>query len=179
MSLRMPLRPVLVCTALLVVAQGGFAQIKVAIVNSQAAIAGTSEVKKADAQMQVTFKPRLDEIQALQKEIDALSNQLQSGKLTPQQENDVNNLGKRKQTDLQRKQDDYQADIKAFSDEVLQKTGGKMQAVVKKLAEEKGYDVVLEVGTTLYFKAALDITADVIAAYDKANPVAPAPPAGK
>jgi outer membrane protein len=42
--------------------------------------------------------------------------------------------------------------------------------VVKKLAEEKGYDVVVDVSQTLYFKPALDITPDALAAYNKAYP---------
>jgi outer membrane protein len=174
----MPIGPMMVCSALLVVAQGGFAQAKVAVVNMQAAVLGTAEIKKADAQMQATFKPRSDEIQNLQKEIEALSAQLQSGKLNDQQANDVTVLGKRRQTELQRKQDDFNADVQAYQNEVLQKAGAKMQAVVKKLAEEKGYDLVVEATTAIFFKAAMDITNDAIAAYDKANPVAAAP-AGK
>jgi len=122
--------------------------------------------------MQTRFKPRQDEIQNLQKEIESLSNQLQSGKLNAQQENDVTVQGKRKQTELQRKQDDFTADAQAFRDEVLQKIGAKMQVVVKKLAEDKGYDLVLEATSAIFFKGALDITADAIAAYDKANPAA-------
>jgi outer membrane protein len=178
MFCRMPLRPLLVCSALIVAAQAGFAQAKVAVVNLQVAVSGTAEVKKADAQMQATFKPRQDEIIQLQKEIDALSQQIQSGKLTPQQESDVTSLGKRKQTDLQRKQDDFNADAQAFRDDVLQKCTTKMAAIVKKLAEEKGYDLVVEGSVSLYFKPTLDITNDAIAAYDKANPVT-ATPAGK
>jgi len=45
-----------------------------------------------------------------------------------------------------------------------------MSDVIKKIAEERGLDVVVDVGNTLYFKPALEITADVIAAFDKANP---------
>jgi outer membrane protein len=41
---------------------------------------------------------------------------------------------------------------------------------VKKLAEEKGLDVVVDVNSTIYFKAALEITTDAIAAYDRAYP---------
>jgi len=178
MSFRMPIGPMMVCSALLVVAQGGFAQTKVAVVNMEAAVLGTAELKKADAQMQAQFKPKQDELLNLQKEIDALSAQLQSGKLSPQQESEVTALGKRKQTDFQRKQDDFNADVQAYRDEVLQKSSTKMQAVVKKLAEEKGYDFVLQAGATVFFKGALDITNDAIAAYDKANPAAAAP-AGK
>jgi len=100
--------------------------------------------------------------------------------LNDQQQIEVTSLGKRKQTDLQRRQDDFNADVQAYRDEVLQKGAAKMQAVVKKLAEEKGYDLVVEATTAIYFKTAMDITTEAIAAYDKANPVAAAaPPAGK
>ena len=48
----------------------------------------------------------------------------------------------------------------------------------KKLAEEKGYDIVVDAPYAPYFKASLEITNDLIAAYDKAYPAA-APPAKK
>ncbi len=46
-----------------------------------------------------------------------------------------------------------------------------MHDVVQKLATEKGYDVVIEMASTLAFKPALEITKDAVAAYDKAYPV--------
>ena len=45
-----------------------------------------------------------------------------------------------------------------------------MQAVIQKLAEEKGVDVVMDASQTLYFKPVLDLTTEAIAAYNKANP---------
>ena len=45
-----------------------------------------------------------------------------------------------------------------------------MQEVVKKLAEEKGIDVVVDISNTVYFKPALEMTTESIAAYDKAYP---------
>jgi outer membrane protein len=47
---------------------------------------------------------------------------------------------------------------------------------VKKIAEEKAYDLVVDIstGTAVYFKPAMEITNDAIAAYDKAYPVAAA-----
>jgi outer membrane protein len=50
-----------------------------------------------------------------------------------------------------------------------------MGEVVKKLAEERGIDLVIEEQATAYFKPTMDITADATAAYDKAHPVAAAP----
>ena len=46
-----------------------------------------------------------------------------------------------------------------------------MGEVVKKLAEEKGYDLVVDISNTIYFKPALEITTDALAAYNKAYPV--------
>jgi Skp family chaperone for outer membrane proteins len=45
-----------------------------------------------------------------------------------------------------------------------------MSDVVKKLADEKGYDLVVEASAAVFFKTALDITKDAIAEYDKAYP---------
>ena len=172
MSLRMGLRPLVVCSALFVFSQLASAQAKVAVVNLQRAVFECAEIKKADAEMQAKFKPRQDEIDKLQKEIAAISQQLQAsnGKLTPQAETDLNLQGQKKQRDLQRLTDDLQADAQAYRNDVLDKSSKKMTEVVKKLAEEKGYDVVVNSSTTLYFKPAMEITNEVIAAYDKAYP---------
>jgi outer membrane protein len=50
-----------------------------------------------------------------------------------------------------------------------------MQEVVKKLAEEKGLDLVVDTSNTIYFKPAMDITNEAIAAYDKQYPLAKTP----
>jgi len=54
-----------------------------------------------------------------------------------------------------------------------------MNKVIKNVPEAKGLDLVVDTQTAHYFKPALDITTEVIAAYDKAYPVAGAAPAGK
>jgi outer membrane protein len=168
----MGIRPALVCAALSLLPQFASAQLKVGVINLQRAVFESAEIKKADAQMQATFKPRQDKIDALNKEIAALSQQLQAGngKLTPQAESDLQSQGQRKQRDLQRLTDDLQADATAYRNDVLSKSSEKMQAVVKKLAEEKGLDLVVDASTALYYKEAMDITKDAIAAYDKAYP---------
>ena len=155
------------------------AQPKVAVVNMQAAVYGSAEIKKADADMQAKFKPRQDRIQQLQQEIAGIAQQLQTnaGKLTPQAEADLQADGQKKQRDFQRMQDDLNADAEQFKNEILSRLTQKMSEVVKKLAEEKGLDLVVDTTTAVYFKANMDITTDAIAAYDKAYPVAAAPAA--
>jgi len=149
------------------------AQVKVGIINSQKAMLDTAELKKAQADMENKFKPRQTRIDTLNKEIAALQTQLQSmaGKLTPQAEQDMVNQGQRKQKDLQRLSEDLQADVERERQDILSRSSQRMQEVVNKLAEEKGLDLVVDVGNTVYFKPALEITKDATAAYDKTYPL--------
>jgi len=182
MSLRMGIRPLLVCSALLVASQAAFSQAKVAVINMQKAIFDTAEIKKANDEMQATFKPRQDKINQLNSEIQALADQLQKGgdKLTPQQQTDMQYSGQKKQRDLKNMTDDLNADAEAFRNDILQKTSAKMADVVKKLAEEKGIDLVVEGQAAIYAKPTIDLTADATTAYDKTYPAkAAAAPAAK
>jgi len=177
------LRPLLVCSALFAVAQVAPAQSKVAVINLQKALFETAEIKKAEADMQATFLPRQQQARKLQEDLQSITQKLQGdpGKLTQQAEFDLNAEGKRKQVELTRINEDLQADSEKMRTDILTKSSDKMQAVVKKLAEEKGYDLVVDTQVALFFKPAMDITGDATAAYDKTYPVAPAaaPPAKK
>ena len=149
------------------------AQQKLAIINSQLAVSDTAEIKKAQAELEAKFKPRQSEMEKLQKEIADLQNQLQTsgGKLTPQAEQNIQIQGQRKQREFQRLQEDLQGDVDRERNDILQRVGGRMQEVVRKLAEERALDVVVDVSNTVYYKPALEITKEATAAYDKAYPV--------
>ena len=178
MNLRMGLGPLMVCSALLGVAQMASAQPKITVINLQRAVLESAEIKKADADMQARYKPRSAAIEQLQKDIAGIAQQLQTnaGKFTPQAEADLTAQGQKKQRDLQRLQEDLQADVDRERNEVLQKAATKMSDIVKKISEEKGYDLVVDMSVAIFFKPAMEITNDAIAAYDKAYPAAPAPP---
>ena len=149
------------------------AQLKVAVINSQKAIIETAEIKKAQNEMMAKYKPRQDALDQAQRELNDIQAQLQSsqGKLSPAGEADLEARGQRKQREAQRLSEDLQADVDRERQEILQRAGAHMTEVVKKLAEEKGLDLVVDVTTTLFFKPTLEITNDAIAAYDKAYPV--------
>jgi outer membrane protein len=178
MSFRMALKPLMVSTALFVFVQVAAAQAKVAVINLQKAVLESAEIKAASAAMEARYKPRVTQVEQVDKEIAAISQNLQTnqGKLTAQAETELNAQGTRKQRDVQRLRDDLQADVERDRNEILQKAALKMTDVLKKLADEKGYDIVVDAPYAPYFKAALDITPDLIAAFDKAYPAAaPAP----
>ena len=148
------------------------AQVKVAIVDAQGALAATAEVKKIQTDLEAKYKARNDEYQRLQKELQAIQAQLSLGdKLTPQAQSDLTVQSTRKQREWQRVGEDLQADVDRERNDILTKTSAKLKQVIEKMAAEKGFDLVVDAADTVYFKPALDITKEVTAAYDKANPV--------
>jgi outer membrane protein len=165
------IRASLVCFALVPLSSVASAQLKVAVVNTQQALLQSDELKKASAELEKKYKPRQDAILKLQQELQAIEQQISSGKLTPQAQAEAQAQGQRKQRDAQRLSDDAQQEFDRDRQEILGKSGAKMQDVIKKLAEEKGLDIVLDTSQTLFSKPTMDITTDVLAAYNKANPV--------
>src|SRR5438874_227432 len=141
------LRLFLVCSALFLMAKSGSAQVKVAVINLQRAVLESEEIQKVSVAMEAKYKPRQQDLKKIQQQLQA-----GSGKLTPQAEADLTSQGQRKQRDFQRMSDDLQADVNAERNDILGKSTQKMAEVVKKLAEEKGYDVVVDVSNTVYFK---------------------------
>lgn len=161
-----------VCVGLFLVASLSSAQTKIAVINLQKAVLESAEIQKASATLEGKYKPRQQDMEKVQKDLQNIQQQLQAnqGKFTPQAEADLVAQGQRKQRELQRMTDDLQADVDRERNEILGKSTQRMQEVVKKLAEEKGYDVVVDISNTIYYKPALEITADALAAYNKAYP---------
>jgi len=164
------IRTASLCLAIAFFSNLAHAQLKIGVINVQTALANTDELKKASAELQKKYQPRTDEMEKLQKDLEAIDAQLNGGKLTPDQQADLQAQGTRKQRDQQRMSDDMNADIDKDRQDILSKMSQKMQDVINKLAADKGLDMIIEASQTLYSKPALDLTADATAAYNKANP---------
>jgi outer membrane protein len=169
--LRISLLPALAACALgLLVPAQAPAQVKVATINMQRAVLEANEIKKAANEMQAKFKPRQDQLERLQKEMATIQAQLQGSQMTPNQQADLTAEGQRKQREATRIQEDLQADVERERTEILQRSSQRMAEIVKKLSEDKGLDLVVDTSTTVFFKPALEITEEAIAAYNKAYP---------
>lgn len=160
-------------TLLFAMSVSALAQSKVAIINLQKAVLDTAEIQKAQKDLEARYKPRQEKAEALQKELQTIQTQLQTmaGKLTPQAEQDLNIQGQRKQRELQRITEDLQGDVDRERQDILGRSAQRMNDIVKKLSETKGLDVVVDVTNAVYFKPALEITAEATAEYNKAYPV--------
>lgn len=146
------------------------AQVKVGIINMQRAVLETEEIKKAAADMQTKFKPRQDQLDKLQKEMADIQAKLQSQQVPPSAQVDLTAEGQRKQREAQRISEDLQADVERERTGILQRASQRMAEVVKKLAEDKGFDVIVDTTTTVFYKPALEVTEEAMAAYNKAYP---------
>ncbi len=148
------------------------AQTKMAVINIQQAVLDTAEIKKASSDLETKYKPKQAALETVRKELEDIQAKLQQGggKMPPQTQADLNAQGTRKQRELQRMSQDLQEEVDAVRNEILSSSGKRMQEVVRKLAEERGMDVVVDAGSTLYVKPVLDLTKDAVAAFDKAYP---------
>ena len=143
---------------------------KVAIINAQKSVADTADIKKAQAALESKYRPRTQAIDSLQKELTSIQQQLGAANVDPNRAAQLRADGTLKQKELQRLSEDLQADVNNERQDILGRAGRQMTDIVKKIAEDRGIDVVIDISNTLYFKPSLDLTAEATAAYDKAYP---------
>ena len=143
---------------------------KVAIINAQKAVADTQEMKKTQVALEAKYRPRTQQIQSLQNQIQNIQQQLSTPNLSPDREAQLRSDGTLKQKQLQRLSEDLQSDLNNERQDILGRAGRLMTDVVKKIAEARGIDIVIDITNTIYYKPALDITAEATSLYDKAYP---------
>lgn len=143
---------------------------RVAIINAQKAVADTQEIKKDQAALEAKFRPRQQAIATLQNDLQNLQQQMNAPNVTPERQAQIQQEGQDKQKQLKRMTEDLQADVNQERQDILGHAGSQMQEVLKTLAQQRGIDVIIDISNTLYYKPALDITAEATTAYDKAYP---------
>jgi outer membrane protein len=154
------------------------AQSKIGVINIQAAIANTAEGKKVMADLQTKYKPRQQELERLQQEIQAIQDQLtkQSATLSEEEQGRLSRDAEEKQKLLKRSADDAQSDFNHDRDEGINRIGQKMVHIINEYASQNGFTLVLDDAQIPIYYASKDIeiTQEIIKRYDAANPVADA-----
>lgn len=152
---------------------------KIATINMQEALAGTTDGKKAIADLRAKFGPRDQDFQKRGQDLQAKQEQYRKTQATLSEEQktkmeaDISVM----QRNLQRDSDDAQADMQQEEQKMVQELGGKIMAVVNKYATDNQYTMVFDVSgqpnNIMFASSAVDITRDIIALYDKAAPTTP------
>jgi outer membrane protein len=150
---------------------------KIGIINIQEAIATTAEGKKALGDIQTKFRPRQQDLQRQQQELQAIQDQLQKGAntLSDEEQRRLNRDYEEKQKFFKRTADDADSDYRAEGQDVIQRIGKKMVPIISDYAQHNGYALVFDPAAAqvpVYFiDKGIDVTEEVIKRYDAANPV--------
>jgi outer membrane protein len=149
------------------------APLKVGVVSLQKALEGTAELKQAEIDLRTKFGPRQDQLAEMEKDLAKMQQDYSGnqGKYNDAALAELNQKIQRRQLQLQRNSQALQEEVNRDRQDVLQRIGKNLQDVIKKVADEKGLDLVVDSTAALFSKPAMDISADVTVAYDKAFPV--------
>lgn len=159
---------------------------KVAVIAFQAAVTQTYEFQRDIADLQKKYDPRRVQIKTLSDEVDTLTKQLQAqgAQLSDAERNSRARTLDEKKKELDRDTQDAQTDFQADMQQVINDVAGKVGTLLSDYADKHGYTLVLDAGdqqsqTVLYAVPAMDITKEIIEAYNtKSGIPAPAPNQG-
>jgi outer membrane protein len=161
---------------------------KVGVISMQEAIVKTKDGQSAAQQLDAKFQPRQKEFDRRQNELAQLQDQFNKGGSVLSEEKRtglLRDIDQKKKT-LERDVADAKDELAATEQDAFQGVGQRIKTLLDKYAKDGGYAVILDYGnqaaSILYASTAIDVTQDIIALYDKANPVsssAATPSAGK
>jgi outer membrane protein len=159
---------------------------KIGVVNIQQAIQECAEGKKEIDALQQKFAPKQVELKQLSDDVENLKKQYQAqaDKLSDEEKNSRAKAIDTKQKSLQRNYEDAQTEFQQAEQDVINRIGSKMVAVLEKYANANGFAVVLDVSNpqtspVLWATQGTVITKELVDAYDKANPAGATAPATK
>ena len=159
-------------TALCLIATGLFAQqsTKIGIVDTMKIANESKEGKRIQASLKAFRDQKQNEITSKEAELKALEEKIKDPKFADDKKDEY-------RSQYNEKMYQYQAFAKASQDEMESRTEkqqqefqGKLQGVISKYAQAKGYSLLIEKGICLFNADALDATAEVIAEMNKAYP---------
>jgi outer membrane protein len=170
--------PLLVALAVLLAPGAAHAQMKIAIIDLQRAVGDTEDGLKMKSRLQELWDTRQSEYEAKEKDYGKAKDELE--KLAKDGKTAEAELRK-KYASLEKQALELQAQSLGFRQEMQKKQNelmmpilGKLQALVRQLATQEQYDLVLAKEAAPYFRADLEITDKVISMYNASAPAAPA-----
>src|SRR5215475_4735375 len=151
---------------------------KIVIVNFERAVVESAEGKKASEKFNVTFKAKQEDLEKRQKDIDDSTKKLQNGArtLTDAAKADIQRDIDRKNTELQRLNEDAQKELQSLRDELLRPIAEKATALMNALAAEQGYTLVVDISNPqsniVFWDPKRDVTSELVKRIDAAPPAA-------
>lgn len=143
---------------------------KIGIVDTMKIANESKEGKRIQATLKTYRDQKQNEINAKEAELKALEEKIKDPKFADDKKDEY-------RSQYNEKMYQYQAFAKAAQDEMEGRTEkmqgefqGKLQQIISKYAQAKGFSLIVEKGICLFNADSLDATADVIAEMNKAYP---------
>ncbi|HSA92533.1 MAG TPA: OmpH family outer membrane protein [Terriglobales bacterium] len=159
---------------------------KVGVINFNAAIALCNEGQRDFGGLQKKFEPKQAELQNMSKELEDLKKQLttQSDKMNDDARANLSRTIEQKQKTLQRAVEDARTEFQTQQNEIAERIYRKLGEVLVTYAKNNEFSLVLKYDESdqqnplLWWQPTVDITQDIISAYNAVSGVpAPPPPA--
>jgi len=157
------------------------AQMRVAVVDTQRAVMETEDGLRAQATLKKLFDKRQRELDQKQKDLQKEREEIEKNRAQL-----TNEAMAKRVENWQREMAQVQAVFVEYNKELQQKQNEltspivqKTVGIIRRLATQEGYDLVLERQAATYFRSDLDLTDKVITLYNRGDSAAPpAAPAG-
>lgn len=148
------------------------AQVKIAVVDTQRAINECEAGKKAQVKLrrkadkwQAELKKLQDQVRKLREELENAAMMLKpEAKLRKEREFD------RMAKELRERAQDAERELAQGKREYFEPIVQNIAKVIKQIGQEGNYSLIIDTRTVIYWPKSVDVTAQVIAAYDKQFP---------
>jgi outer membrane protein len=154
--------------ALLAIATFAFAEMKIGIINPQLVLQNSIKGKEVVEKLRSLNMSKQKKYEAMQKEIETLEKEILSPALNPETRDKKSMDLQNKRTDIKRFAEDAQKESMAMQQKEFESLQRELMPIIEKIAKANGYSLVLDLNTAgvTFFEPAIDVTDQVIKAYD-------------
>ncbi len=154
--------------ALLAVTTFVFAEMKIGIINPQLVLQNSVKGKEVIEKLRSLNMSKQKRYETMQKEIETLEKDILSPALNAETRDKKSMDLQNKRIEIKRFAEDAQKDSMAMQQAEFEKLQRELMPIIEKIAKANGYTLVLDLNTAgvTFFEPAIDVTDQVIKAYD-------------
>jgi outer membrane protein len=147
---------------LLFMANVGFADLKIGVVNIPAVLEKAPQAEKAKKRLEQEFKPRDNQLVSQQKEIQGMEEKLNKNStvMSDSERNKMENEIQNKRRDAKRSQQEFSEDFNARRNDELGKLQRRIVEAIRAIAKDQEFDLILTDGV-IYSSPQMDITSQL------------------
>jgi outer membrane protein len=161
-------KSLLLSFALLAITAFAYAEMKIGIINPQLVLQNSIKGKEVIEKLRSLNMSKQKRYEAMQKEIETLEKDILSPALNPETRDKKSMDLQNKRTDIKRFAEDAQKESMAMQQKEFESLQRELMPIIEKIAKANGYTLVLDLNTAgvTFFEPAIDVTDQVIKAYD-------------